>query len=155
MLSRHPSHFTSDSFQFLSQESPDDDSDDDEDEVESILLDHNHEWWNIWALFRRVFKSHRFKVMILTYLWGREGHYFNCVFPIECSRGGSLSKIFSPDESEQHDFFTKSPHRYRDHDDRGQLLLIRGRLHHAGRHPGGVLHHVPHSRHLDDKKFPQ
>ena len=47
---------------FTHQESPDDYSDDDEDEVESILLDHQHEWWNIWALFRRVFKSHRFKV---------------------------------------------------------------------------------------------
>ena len=44
------------------QDSPDDDSDDDEDEVESILLDHTHEWWNMWALFRRVFRSHRFKV---------------------------------------------------------------------------------------------
>ena len=48
------------------QDSPDDDSDDDddEDEVESILLDHTHEWWNMWALFRRVFRSHRFKVII-------------------------------------------------------------------------------------------
>ena len=44
------------------RDSPDDETDDDEDEVESILLDHQHEWWNIWALFRRVFKSHRFKV---------------------------------------------------------------------------------------------
>ena len=33
-----------------------------EEEVESIMLDPTHEWWNIWALFRRVFRSHRFKV---------------------------------------------------------------------------------------------
>ena len=30
------------------QDSPDDDSDDDE--VESILLDQAHKWWNLWAL---------------------------------------------------------------------------------------------------------
>ena len=35
---------------------------DEEDEVESILLDPTHKWWNLWALFKRVFRSHRFKV---------------------------------------------------------------------------------------------
>jgi hypothetical protein len=34
----------------------------DEEEVESIMLDPTHQWWNLWALFRRVFRSHRFKV---------------------------------------------------------------------------------------------
>ncbi len=33
-----------------------------EEEVESIMMDPTHEWWNLWALFRRVFRSHRFKV---------------------------------------------------------------------------------------------
>ena len=47
------------------QDSPDDESEDDEDDVESIMLEHTHEWWNLWALFRRVFRSHRFKVSSL------------------------------------------------------------------------------------------
>ena len=34
---------------------------DEDDEIESILLDPTHEWWNLWALFKRVFRSHRFK----------------------------------------------------------------------------------------------
>jgi hypothetical protein len=33
-----------------------------EEEVESIMMDPAHQWWNLWALFRRVFRSHRFKV---------------------------------------------------------------------------------------------
>jgi len=53
------------------KDSPDDDSDDDEDEVESILLDHTHEWWNMWALFRRVFRSHRFKNVHVEVLYQR------------------------------------------------------------------------------------
>lgn len=53
------------------RDSPNDESDDDEDEVESILLDHQHEWWNIWALFRRVFKSHRFKNVHVEVLYQR------------------------------------------------------------------------------------
>ena len=38
-----------------------------DEEVESIMLDPTHEWWNLWALFRRVFRSHRFKVNTLLY----------------------------------------------------------------------------------------
>ena len=37
---------------------------DEEDEVESILLEPTHKWWNLWALFKRVFRSHRFKVRL-------------------------------------------------------------------------------------------
>ena len=37
----------------------------DKDEVESILLEPRHQWWNLWALFKRVFRSHRFKVRAL------------------------------------------------------------------------------------------
>ena len=33
-------------------------------EVESILLDPTYDWWNVLALFKRVFRSHRFKVTI-------------------------------------------------------------------------------------------
>ena len=38
------------------------DEGDEKDEVESILLDPTYDWWNVWALFKRVFRSHRFKV---------------------------------------------------------------------------------------------
>jgi len=53
------------------KDSHDDDSDDDEDDVESILLEHTHQWWNMWALFRRVFRSHRFKNVHVEVLYQR------------------------------------------------------------------------------------
>jgi len=42
-----------------------------EDEIESILLDPTHEWWNLWALFKRVFRSHRFKNVHVEVLYQR------------------------------------------------------------------------------------
>ena len=41
------------------------DEGDEKDEVESILLDPTYDWWNVWALFKRVFRSHRFKVNLI------------------------------------------------------------------------------------------
>lgn len=42
-----------------------------EEEVESIMMDPTHEWWNVWALFRRVFRSHRFKNVHIEVLYQR------------------------------------------------------------------------------------
>ena len=113
----NPDHHTL--LQFNVQDSPDEESEDDESEVESILLDHQHEWWNMWALFRRVFKSHRFKVSaIVLHL---NGTTFNYVVLAECSCGGSVPAILLKDEPEQHDVIAQLVDSHRPHHDHRQL----------------------------------
>ena len=74
-------------------------------------------------------------------------------FFIECSCGSIISKIFSANEPKQHDLLAQSLDSHCDHHDRGQLRALIGGLHHAGGHLGGLLHHVPHPCHSDDKEF--
>ena len=64
---------------YYCQEEEEDIDEDDDDEVESILLDHTHKWWNIWALFRRVFRSHRFKVLSVVTIFSANARFVTLV----------------------------------------------------------------------------